>query len=49
MDVDLHVAEPRQMPALAVEGRRMVAEVYRALDRCSPKERVAWVLRYVQG
>jgi len=27
----------------------MIAEVYRALDRVSAKERVAWVLRHVQG
>jgi RNA polymerase sigma-70 factor (ECF subfamily) len=48
------LAEPPQYERLSdsaagPEERRMVAEVYRALDRCSPKERVAWVLRYVQG
>jgi RNA polymerase sigma-70 factor (ECF subfamily) len=48
------LAEPPQYERLAdaaagPEERRMVAEVYRALDRVSPKERVAWVLRYVQG
>jgi RNA polymerase sigma-70 factor (ECF subfamily) len=36
-------------PSAGPEERRLIAEVYRALDRCSPKERVAWVLRYVQG
>jgi RNA polymerase sigma-70 factor (ECF subfamily) len=48
------LAEPPQYERLAdasagPEERRLVAEVYRALDRCSAKERVAWVLRYVQG
>lgn len=48
------LAEPPQYdrladPAAGPEERRMVAEVYRALDRAAPKERVAWVLRYVQG
>ena len=48
------LAEPPQYERLAdaaagPEERRMVAEVYRALDRVSAKERVAWVLRYVQG
>jgi RNA polymerase sigma-70 factor, ECF subfamily len=36
-------------PSAGPEERRLIAEVYRALDRCSAKERVAWVLRYVQG
>jgi RNA polymerase sigma-70 factor (ECF subfamily) len=31
------------------EERRMIAEVYRALDRVPAKDRVAWVLRHVQG
>jgi RNA polymerase sigma-70 factor (ECF subfamily) len=48
------LAEPPQYERLAdasagPEERRLVAEVYRSLDRVSPKERVAWVLRYVQG
>ncbi len=48
------LAEPPHYERLADAGagpeeRRMVAEVYRALDRVSAKERVAWVLRYVQG
>lgn len=48
------LAEPPQYERLAdqtagPEERRMIAEVYRALDRVSPKERVAWVLRHVQG
>jgi RNA polymerase sigma-70 factor (ECF subfamily) len=48
------LAEPPQYerladPAAGPEERRMLAEVYRALDRVSTKERVAWVLRYVQG
>lgn len=48
------LAEPPQYerlsdPSAGPEERRMVAEVYRALDRVSAKERVAWVLRYVQG
>jgi RNA polymerase sigma-70 factor (ECF subfamily) len=48
------LAEPPQYerlsdPAAGPEERRMVAEVYRALDGVSAKERVAWVLRHVQG
>src|SRR5260221_14420505 len=48
------LAEPPQYERLAdasagPEERRMIAEVYRALDAVSAKERVAWVLRYVQG
>ena len=48
------LAEPPQYERLAdatagPEERRMVAEVYRALDDVSAKERVAWVLRHVQG
>ncbi len=48
------LAEPPQYERLSdatagPEERRMIAEVYRALDGVSPKERVAWVLRYVQG
>jgi RNA polymerase sigma-70 factor, ECF subfamily len=48
------LAEPPQYERLSdasagPEERRMVAEVYRALDRVSAKERVAWVLRHVQG
>jgi RNA polymerase sigma-70 factor (ECF subfamily) len=50
----LDLAEPPQYdrlsdPSAGPEERRMVAEVYRALDRVSAKERVAWVLRHVQG
>jgi RNA polymerase sigma-70 factor (ECF subfamily) len=50
----LDLAEPPQYerladPAAGPEERRMIAEVYRALDRLPAKERVAWVLRYVQG
>jgi RNA polymerase sigma-70 factor (ECF subfamily) len=50
----LDLAEPPQYerlsdPSAGPEERRMIAEVYRALDRCAAKERVAWVLRYVQG
>jgi RNA polymerase sigma-70 factor (ECF subfamily) len=48
------LAEPPQYerladPAAGPEERRMLAEVYRALDTVHSKERVAWVLRYVQG
>ena len=48
------LAEPPQYERLSdasagPEERRMIAEVYRALDGVSAKERVAWVLRYVQG
>ncbi len=48
------LAEPPQYERLAdasagPEVRRMVAEVYRALDAVSAKDRVAWVLRHVQG
>lgn len=31
------------------EQRAMIARVYTALDRLSAKDRVAWVLRHVQG
>jgi RNA polymerase sigma-70 factor, ECF subfamily len=48
------LAEPPQYDRLSdasagPEERRLVAEVYRALDGVSAKERVAWVLRHVQG
>jgi RNA polymerase sigma-70 factor (ECF subfamily) len=48
------LAEPPQYERLSdqaagPEERRMIAEVYRALDEVSAKERVAWVLRHVQG
>jgi len=48
------LAEPPQYerladPSAGPEERRMVTEVYRALDGVSSKERIAWVLRYVQG
>lgn len=48
------LAEPPQYERLAdvaagPEERRMIAEVYCALDRVPAKARVAWVLRYVQG
>jgi RNA polymerase sigma-70 factor (ECF subfamily) len=48
------LAEPPQYERLSdasagPEERRMIAEVYRALDGVSAKERVAWVLRHVQG
>ena len=48
------LAEPPQYERLAdqsasPEERRLIAEVYRSLDAVSPKARVAWVLRYVQG
>lgn len=50
----LDLAEPAQYerladPAAGPEERRLIAEVYRALDRVPPKERIAWILRYVQG
>ena len=48
------LAEPPQYERLSdasagPEERRLVAEVYRALDGVSVNERVAWVLRHVQG
>jgi RNA polymerase sigma-70 factor (ECF subfamily) len=48
------LAEPPQYERLSdasagPEERRLIAEVYRALDEVSAKERVAWVLRHVQG
>lgn len=36
-------------PGASGEERRLVARVYRALDRLPIKERVAWVLRHVEG
>ncbi|MEM6958708.1 MAG: RNA polymerase sigma factor [Myxococcota bacterium] len=31
------------------EQRALVADIYAALDRMAPRNRVAWVLRYVEG
>jgi RNA polymerase sigma-70 factor (ECF subfamily) len=39
------LADPSAGPA----ERRLVSEVYRALDGVSANERVAWALRYVEG
>jgi len=36
-------------PGASTEEKRLVAQVYRALDRLPIKDRVAWVLRYVEG
>jgi RNA polymerase sigma-70 factor (ECF subfamily) len=36
-------------PNASAEERRLVAHVYRALDRLPIKDRVAWVLRHVEG
>jgi RNA polymerase sigma-70 factor (ECF subfamily) len=36
-------------PGASEEQRALIARVYRALDRLPAAERVAWVLRYVQG
>lgn len=36
-------------PAAEPDERRLVAHVYRALDRLPVRERVAWVLRHVEG
>jgi len=36
-------------PSAGTEERRLVADVYRALERLPIHERVAWVLRYVEG
>lgn len=48
------LAESPQYECLADEGagpheRQLVAEVYQTLDSLAAKERVAWVLRYVEG
>jgi RNA polymerase sigma-70 factor, ECF subfamily len=39
------IPDPRADP----EEKRMIAEVYRALDRLPNRLRVPWVLRYVEG
>jgi RNA polymerase sigma-70 factor (ECF subfamily) len=36
-------------PAATPEDRQLVEEVYRVLDKVPAKDRVAWVLRYVEG
>lgn len=36
-------------PSAGPEERQLVSEVYRALDRLSAAERVAWTLRHVEG
>jgi RNA polymerase sigma-70 factor (ECF subfamily) len=36
-------------PDVGPEERRLVARVYRALDRLPIRDRVAWVLRHVEG
>jgi RNA polymerase sigma-70 factor (ECF subfamily) len=36
-------------PGATPEERQMIEEVYRVLDNVSAKDRVAWVLRYVEG
>jgi len=36
-------------PELSEEERALVARVYRELDKMSASDRVAWVLRYVEG
>jgi RNA polymerase sigma-70 factor (ECF subfamily) len=41
--------EPIHAPGASDEQRALIARVYRALDRLPAAERVAWVLRHVQG
>jgi RNA polymerase sigma-70 factor (ECF subfamily) len=36
-------------PDVAPDERRLIAHVYRALDRLPIRDRVAWVLRHVEG
>jgi len=36
-------------PGVGPEDRRLVAQIYRALERVAIRDRVAWVLRYVEG
>jgi RNA polymerase sigma-70 factor (ECF subfamily) len=36
-------------PSAGPEERHLIQQVYRALDRLPAQERVAWVLRYVDG
>ena len=36
-------------PGAGPEERRLVSEVYRAMDRLPARERVAWTLRHVEG
>jgi RNA polymerase sigma-70 factor (ECF subfamily) len=41
--------EPIWAPGASEEQRALIARIYRALDRLPAAERVAWVLRNVQG
>ena len=36
-------------PSASSEDRRMIDEMYRALDRLPARQRVPWVLRYIEG
>lgn len=36
-------------PSASAEDRRTIDEVYRALDRLPARQRVPWVLRYIEG
>jgi RNA polymerase sigma-70 factor (ECF subfamily) len=49
LDRDVGECEPVCAPSASDEERALVAKVYRALDRMPAAERVAWVLRHVQG
>jgi len=48
-DVDIGDDEPSVASSASPEQRALVARVYRALDGLPAAERVAWVLRHVQG
>lgn len=49
LDRDVQEYEALCADDASAEQRSLVAKVYRALDRLPAAERVAWVLRYVQG
>jgi RNA polymerase sigma-70 factor (ECF subfamily) len=49
IDRDVYDSELACAPAATAEERALIAEVYRLLDRLPAADRVAWVLRHVQG
>jgi RNA polymerase sigma-70 factor (ECF subfamily) len=49
LDRDVLDYEPICAPSASDEQRAQIAKIYRVLDRLPANERVAWVLRYVEG
>jgi RNA polymerase sigma-70 factor (ECF subfamily) len=46
---DVHASELACAPSATAEDRALLGQVYRVLDRLPAADRVAWVLRNVQG